>query len=350
MSDCKICDNKAGLSILLVRPGAIAIDTDFAPAEAARLQTHEPSVKALGLPALQKSRYALRMLRQGGFVYVFYAKPPPQLFEAWQAFRVHASGALVPESEIVWSEQKATFECSKKDAHPNDVRTVYIQFPERGPSTAGSVWLGFSMNWWDQAMRQRVQADPAAAGMVRIDPLADLGGVPNAFKADAFLIQSHVADFALRSMNHGGTTQGINVTEGGVGSATPFYGEPRDRTYGQATSLVSVMRKQAARHDVTAGKAFVLVVPDPVGLAADLNGIRIARDKAFKDAVLRSSDAWPMASHATLSALQAAMKSAGMGGRSRWFAGRRRQPERPHRGAGKHPPCTAHRPARRPHR
>lgn len=100
MNDCRICDNKRGLSILLVRPSAIAADAEFAPAEAAKLETHEPSVKALGLPALQKSRHVLRMLRQGGFVYVFHTKPAPYILGRWQAYRVQGSGALIHENLI----------------------------------------------------------------------------------------------------------------------------------------------------------------------------------------------------------------------------------------------------------
>lgn len=314
MSDlaCRICDNKAGLSILLVRPSAIATDTDFAPAEAAKLLTHAPSVKALGLPALEKSRHVLRMLRRGGFVYVYYTKKPPQLLKSWHAYRVQGSGALIPENQIVWADQNAGFACSRKPTHPNDVRTVCIQFSKENPASAGPVWIGFSMNWWDDAMRERVQRDPAAAGMVRVDPLADLGGVPNAFKAEESLIQQHVADFALRSMNHGGTKEESGVTKGGVEPATPFYGAPQDKTYRLANGMASAMRRQAEQHEATKGREFVLAIPDPVGLAADLNGIRIARDKAFKDAALKSPDAWPAASHATLNALRAAMKAAGM--------------------------------------
>ncbi|WP_341887647.1 T6SS effector BTH_I2691 family protein [Variovorax sp. YR752] len=312
MSDCRICDNKAGLSILLVRPGAIATDADFAPAEAPRLLTHEPSVKALSLPALKKSRHVLRMLRQGGFVYVYYTKCPPQLIKSWQAYRVQGSGALVPESQIVWADREASFACSVKPTHPNDVRTLCIQLPEKEPGSAGPVWIGFSMNWWDDTMRAQVQANPAAAGMVCIDSRADLGGVSHAFKAEEALIQKHVADFALRSMKHGGIKEGINVTQGGTESATPFYGASQDKTYRLANGMAAAMRRQAEQHATTRGKAFVLAIPDPVGLAADLNGIRLARDKAFKDATLQSPEAWPTASHATLNALQAAMKTAGM--------------------------------------
>ncbi|BEP70655.1 MULTISPECIES: T6SS effector BTH_I2691 family protein [unclassified Variovorax] len=310
---CRTCDHKAGLSILLVRPTAIATDATFAPAEANRLLTHEASVKALGLPRLHATRHALRMLRRGGFVYAWYTQKPRQLAKAWQVFRVHGSGALVPESQISWSDEKSSFACSKKASHPHDVRTLCIQLPVDSPESAGPVWIGFSMNWWDDAIRQRVQADPSAAGMVKIDPLTPLGGVPNAFKADAMLIQQHVADFALRSIDHGGIKKGINVTEGGTEPGTPFYNRDDDKTYGQARDLAGVMQRQAAGHPLTANKAFVLALPDPVGLTADLNGIRFAKDRANQQEWNRNDD-WVRseACHTTLEGLRKSLIVAGM--------------------------------------
>lgn len=128
-----------------MRPSAIASDTAFAPAEAGRLRTHDASVTALKLPPLQMSRHALRMLRRGGFVYAWYTRKPRQLAKAWQAFRVHESGALIPESEISWANEASRFACSKKESHPHDVRTVCIQLPVDEPESAGPVWIGFSM-------------------------------------------------------------------------------------------------------------------------------------------------------------------------------------------------------------
>lgn len=305
MTHCKKCDNKAGLSILLVRPGAIAKDADFAPAEAARLQSHDASAQALGLPAPDMSRNILRMLRRGGFVYAYYTRKPRQLAKPWQAFRVQDKGVLIPESEIAWDDAQARFACSAKESHPHDLRTLCVQLPLTDPESAGPVWIGFSMNWWDDGMRAKVQRNPAAAGMVRIDPLADLGGVAHAFKADARSIRRYVADFALRSMNHGGTKAGINLTVGGTDPATPFYDGDGDKTVGESDELQAVMQRQAAGHPATRGKEFVLVLPDPVGYCADLNGIRLAKDRVNKNTWLANQD-WVRseACHSTLEGLR----------------------------------------------
>ncbi|MDP9901884.1 T6SS effector BTH_I2691 family protein [Variovorax ginsengisoli] len=313
MTDCKKCDNKAGLSILLVRPTAISTDDAFAPPEAAKLLPHEPSVTALKLPALKQNRHALRMLRRGGFVYAWYTKRPRQLVNDWQVFRVHESGALIPASQVNWADQKCKFACNAKDSHPHDLRTLCIQLPHNHLDSIGPVWIGFSMNWWNNGMRERVRKDPAAAGMVCIDPLAELGGVKNAFKADAFLIQQHVADFALRVLDHGGVKQGINLVDGGTSSATPFYDAEGDKSYRQAAGLVAVMQKQAAQHPKTKGKEFVLAIPDPVGLAADLNGIRMAKDDANQQ-TWNSTEAWTRseACYGTLEGLRKALTVAGM--------------------------------------
>lgn len=308
MTHCKKCDNKAGLPILLVRPGAIAKDADFAPADAARLQSHDASAQALGLPAPDMSRNILRMLRRGGFVYAYYTRKPRQLAKPWQAFRVQDKGVLIPESEIAWDDAQARFACSAKESHPHDLRTLCVQLPLTDPESACPVWIGFSMNWWDDGMRAKVQRNPAAAGMVRIDPLADLGGVAHAFKADARSIRRYVADFALRSMNHGGTKAGINLTVGGTEPATPFYDGDGDKTVGESDELQAVMQRQAAGHPATRGKEFVLVLPDPVGYCADLGGIRMAKDAALKKEWLSDNDALrAQACHSTLEGLHQAI-------------------------------------------
>ncbi|MEJ8856937.1 T6SS effector BTH_I2691 family protein [Variovorax robiniae] len=317
--ECKRCDNKAGLSILLVRPSAIAKDPDFAPDDAARMQTHDDSVRALGLPSLEKSRHVLRMLRKGGFVYAYYTKRPPQLRRSWQAFRVQGSGALIPESQIVWADTKAEFSCSRKDSHPHDVRTLCIELPEDDPGSAGPVWIGFSMNWWDDKLRNTIQANPAASGMVCIDPLAELGGVKNAFKAEAGKMEEYIADFGLRSFRHGSSKKFCKLPDGGTEPATPFYNAVADKTCGQAKSLQEVMQRQAAKHPLTKAKEFVLAIPDPVGFVADLNGIRVAIDRFHKQQWLANDD-WVRSEtcYSTLEGMRKAIMAAGVRQAPEW--------------------------------
>ncbi|CAN5875873.1 hypothetical protein BH11PSE13_BH11PSE13_13380 [soil metagenome] len=290
---CKRCE-KSGLPILLARPSAVAVDRAFAPPGSAVLVPHQGTVAAFGLPALQKSKYILRLLRREGFVYVYYPEAKPSgMIKPWEVYKVHDQGALLPQGEFVFDESK--FACSKKITHPHDVRTICIREPE----VVQKVWIGFSMNWWSDKIKGDVIGNLTAAGMVEVNLLA--GPPANGFKAGTGLIQQHVADYAIQQMTHAG-----------VDSPTPFWPAGKVAASEAARIMAEVMRKQASGSPDSKGKQMVVALPDPVGLAADLNGIRIARDKAFKDALLASKEAWPTTTNAALTGLASALRSAGM--------------------------------------
>lgn len=290
---CKICDNKSGQSILLVRPTAVATDPAIAPQGIAALDAHAGTVKTFGLPPLKaESKYALRLLRREGYVYVFFPgeKPLGQI-KPWLAYRVYNQGALIPEGSFVFD--RSEFACSTKSTHPHDVRTLCIAEPKR----IAKVWVGFSMNWWSDTVKSNAAKDPKAAGMVEVN----LAGDPptHGFAADAALLKQHVADYAVQSLKHGGLEE----------DATPFY-PPGDIAAAQAArALVAVMQRQNAGH---ASKPMVVAIPDPVGLAADLNGIRMARDRRDKEALLLPEVAWPLMTNQLLSGLKASIESAAM--------------------------------------
>ena len=289
---CKICE-KSGLPILLVRPSAVAVDAAFAPPGSAVLETHHGTIAAFGLPALKKSKYTLRLLRREGFVYVYYPGAKPSgMIKPWEVYKVHDQGALLQQGEFVF--EKSDFACDKKITHPHDVRTICIREPEK----VQTVWIGFSMNLWSDKIKGEVIGNLKAAGMVEVKLLA--GPPANGFKAEAGLIKEHVADYAIQAMTHAG-----------VDSATPFWPAGKVSASEAAHMMAEVMNKQAAGSTLTKDKQIVVALPDPVGLAADLNGIRIARDKAFKDALLKSSEAWPTVSNAALTGLVSALRSSG---------------------------------------
>ncbi len=269
MKDCKICD-RAGLSVLLVRPGLVATDAAFAPKGAAQLETDIATVASLGLPSLRKSRYVLRMLRSQGFVYVYYTVKPEQVSANWQVFRVAEGGELIPESQARMPIAKLT--CTRNPLHPNDVRTLSIQLPPQNPESAGPMWIGYSMNYWDDAFRARVLNSPAAHGMVRILPLGKCGGVAHAFEATKENLEKYIADYALASMNHGRAPASDGTSDKGLESATDHR-----PCFGGAGSMVKAMKQLASVHTATKDREFVLAIPDPVGMAADANAIRLAR-------------------------------------------------------------------------
>lgn len=287
---CKKCE-KSGLSILLVRPTAVATDPELAPQGSAALRTHAGTVTAFGLPDLEaNSKYALRLLRREGYAYVFFPgeKPAGQVGR-WLAYRVHDKAALVQQGEFAFED--SSFACDKKITHPHDVRTICIADPER----IATVWVGFSMNWWSDAIKARVTRSLKASGMVELS----LSGKPPAhgFAAEASMLNAHVADYAVQHLKHGGFDD----------EATPFYPAGNVAAMQTARAMAEVMRKQSEGHP---GQPMVVAVPDPVGLAADLNGIRLAVDRTHKQKLLAPEVAWPLASNQLLKGLKEAFETA----------------------------------------
>lgn len=301
---CKKCE-KSGLSILLVRPTAMAIEPEIAPAGAALLKPHEGTVAALGLPSLKKSNHALRLLRREGYVYVYFPdeKPVGQI-KRWQAWRVHDKGALIQQGDFVF--ETSEFSCDKKITHPHDVRTLCFAEPER----IAKVWVGFSMNWWSDGLKAKVASDLKAAGMVEIDLVS--GPPKHGFAAQAALLNRHVADYALQSLKHGGLAE----------EATPFYAPGQVSPMQAARAMATVMQKQS---EGSKGQPMVVAIPDPIGLAADLNGIRMARDKRDKDRLLAPDTAWPLMSNQLLGSLKGAIEASAMASAKAWQTATRRK-------------------------
>ena len=287
---CKKCE-KSGLSILLVRPTAVATDPDIAPQGVAALDAHAATIEAFGLPKLEaRSKYALRLLRREGYVYVFFPnKKPEGQIGQWLAYRVHDKGALIPQGEFVFED--SSFACDKKITHPHDARTLCIADPQR----IAKVWIGFSMNWWSDKVKAQVAGNLKAAGMVEVD----LAEKPPAqgFAAEAPLLNRHVADYALQSLKHGGFDE----------EATPFYPAGQVSSMQAARVMAEVMRKQSEGHE---GQPMVVAVGDAVGLAADLNGIRLSVDRRHKQRLLAPEVAWPLASNQLLKGLKEAFEAA----------------------------------------
>ncbi len=58
----------------------------------------------------------------------------------------------------------------------------------------------------------------------------------------------------------------------------------------------------------------VVPIPDPVGLAADLNGIRTSRDRRDKEALLALDVAWPLMTNQLFSGLKGCFEGTAMAG------------------------------------
>ncbi|WP_219210044.1 T6SS effector BTH_I2691 family protein [Variovorax boronicumulans] len=295
-TSCKKCENKTGISILPVRLTAIAIDPQLAPPGAFALKPANDIGVALGAGLIprKKSNLALRLLREEGFVYVYFpGATPNSQASRWNIYKVSARAGLLPVGEFSLGQSEKA--CSKKPSHPHDLRTICIAEPDK----VKTAWIGFSMNWWSEKVKSRMATSAKyrqAACMVEVQ--LNQGPPASGFEVTEQALFTRVADYSLQRLQHGG-----------VDSATRFTTSDLSTSLQESQTLAKVMQKQST----TGSKPVVLGLFDPVGLAADLNGIRQARDKLFKDEGLKAdTNGWPNVCNASLNTLQASMQMAGM--------------------------------------
>ena len=155
---CGIC-SPTGLPFLLLRKSVVATNQSLAPKGAEKLQAHAASSQAMGLPALEHSKYILRLLRESnadkeiqGFLHVFHKVPRLVNGKSkdWQVFRVKTGGALVPV-EHPDALAITPFQCTRNPSHPHDVR-LYV-LPD--PLTASDIYFAYSANQWSEKITRR---------------------------------------------------------------------------------------------------------------------------------------------------------------------------------------------------
>ena len=286
---CKACEH-SGLPILFVYHGAIANDASFGPAagpaqsntpsgasvspamtgdvpgfKKPQLVAHVESVRALGLPTLNHARYVLRSLRPGTYLYIFHEKPSTQLKREaaaakakdphWEVLRMMEGGALVPQGDPRFT-MPAPFAC-QRDFGSHVFTTLTYRL--RDAHEEGAIFVGVSANLWDEKLR--AQNKPL---LQRVDIKAVLAGKSPSdiiHPTDGQWFNTHIADFALGEMKHGGF----------VGSS------PLAKVKDAGDSMHKRMLALSAGHTLTKGKGFVMPLRDSVGTAEALKDLARAR-------------------------------------------------------------------------
>lgn len=293
---CVACE-KSGLPIVFLFHGAVANDKTFAPAEAfdfskldfgqpsvglagtqapMRPEQHDSSVKEVGLPSLTHSRYVLRSLRPGVFLYVYHEKPSealklraakynkglanPDPEEAhWEVFRVLKGGALVPREHPYFANPQP-FSCF----HDNGTHIFTTMTYRLGDAhLAAGIRVAVSANLWDSKLRKKNKDS-----MLRISiPDVLAGTPPGIIRPDAAWLERYVADFALDNLKHGGKepTSALAALKG------------------RGADLCDRMKLLSKGHPKVEGKGFAVVLADPVGTAEALADISRARHQQALD-------------------------------------------------------------------
>lgn len=277
-NDCTKC-NKSSLSLLLLRPSPIARAANLAPAGSQNITSDLELVRGL-VPASTptESRYVLRTLR-AGYVHVYIKNPPPGM-RAWMDYRITDQSDVVPDSEPLFSQPSANIQCSSNAHNAAGLRVLTIPQAHR----INTIWIAFSANKWCDKLKAKNAANPDA--MQRID-LA--GGSPNTFKPTATQLKSKVLEAALHSNNINGSKD----------HDFPFH------TLASMTDkLAADLTRAAACHPKTAGKELAVVLRDPVGVATEMNALRLRRMELAEQEIAKPENAHPLNSSNTLMGLK----------------------------------------------
>lgn len=246
-SGCDAC-NKSGLSLLLLRPSPIAINGALVPPGTEALQT-DTSGLVPGFE-LNESRYVLRLLR-AGYVHVHIPSPPKGMKE-WLVYRVTENADLVEQSDPVFAQTPPPPACSNTAHNAAGMRLLHIPQAHKIPV----IWIAYSANLWNEKIRKQNRANPDA--MMEVD-LAG-GSTAGSFVPTAPNLRSRVLECALTNLN-------INKAK------------DHDFQFNSVASIVDSLadnlKRAAACHPKTAGKERAVVLRDPVGLAAELNALRL---------------------------------------------------------------------------
>jgi len=279
MSTCKVCE-RSGLPIVFLFNGAVAHEPGFAPEGATALSSDLASIGRFELPGLKHAKYTLRSLRPYSFLHIYHESPPKVLKQRatrinaqrarqglpadadaghWEVFRILPGGALAPETDPGFDKPEP-FACTLQGG-THILTAMTYRLPDA--HEASTIWAAVSANLWDDKLRKQNKANAQVMEAISI-PMALSGGAwPTLMRPDAAWLQSHVADFALPALAHGG-----------VPATSPLA-----NVHDQARALLDRMHVLSAQHDKTIDKGFFYVLPDAAGTAEALADLSFAKFK-----------------------------------------------------------------------
>nr|WP_157359696.1 T6SS effector BTH_I2691 family protein [Caldimonas brevitalea] len=225
-----------------------------------------------------ESRFALRLLRRG-YVYVYIASPPPGV-KNWLVYRVTDQADLLPEGHSLFVPRKADATCST--AGHNTTGMKLLSLPRA--HLLSDLWMAYSGNLWSDALKARNAANPNAMQYVSLD-----GCSPNTFKPTVDKLKGTVLECALTSGGFGGPQE---------------HDFPFNSVASEVDRLVQNLQRAAECHPKTKGKELAVVLRDPVGVAAELNALRMRRQDLAKQELLKPEIAHPLNSSNTLLGLE----------------------------------------------
>jgi len=277
--NCKHCQ-KSSLSLLLLRPSPLANDARLRPTGADKVAADAALVSPFVPPGLTQSKPVLRLLRAG---YVHLYIPSRDSGQApgtaWHTWRVTDEGDLLAQSHPLFATPSASAVCSRSGHNASGFKL--IQIPDAHELIGQSIWLAFSANLWSTKLKQQNKANPQAMVEIKLGQAK-----APAFKPDEASLRSQVLE--CNALKYPASAFRFNSLAGGNGTK----------------HMADTLQKAASHHAKTKGREMAVVLPDPVGYAAELNALRLQRFELVKQDMARSEFAHPLGSLQMLDGLR----------------------------------------------
>ncbi|MEO5934870.1 MAG: T6SS effector BTH_I2691 family protein [Duganella sp.] len=255
-SGCDVC-KKSSLSLLLLRPSPIS-KNPFLLAPGSQSVAAEPSSVTGLLPSRlpTEARFGLRLLR-AGYVHVFIPNPPPRMTH-WRVYRVTEQADLVPQEHALFSQPGQNVACERVGHIATGMKVLNIPQADK----ISEIWIAYSANLWNETLRKKNAGDAKVMQQVSLRASG-----PNTFPPTPQKLKAQVLECALTSYVIDSSTE------------QDFAFNSIAKSVDQLAAGLAVA---AAKHPKTAGKELAVVLRDPVGIAAELNSLRVRRNEPIK--------------------------------------------------------------------
>lgn len=273
--NCTHCQ-KSGLSLLLLRPSPVATHSDLQAPGSAAAVANAALVKPFIPTGLTESRPALRLLR-AGYVHLYIPKT-----NQWVVYSVTDRGELLAQHHPNFGDAKMP--SCRRDGH-SAAGFKLLSIPDAHELIGQSIWLAFSANLWNTTLKNQNKANPQAMVEVKLGSVAAPAFKPEAQAIKSQLLEANVTEWRLPK----------------VGNIGPMFAFNTMAYAGQVEQLAQTLKDAAARHPKTAGQELAVVLPDPVGYAAELNALRLAAEALHTN--LSAADQHKLQSHFALKGL-----------------------------------------------
>lgn len=319
LGGCPSCV-KAGLPILVVRPGVVA--KPFM----SNIQGHlSPLLQGIGMPKLKYLDYSARTLREG-YLYAFYEKahtPEIKAQKGWQVNLVDEGGYLTPVPlspiPLVGVGEVPQFSCQRTAGY---AAAMLFVIPDA--KNTGRVWLAFSESPWAPKVLERYAKDEALRSQRMTCINAPAASCRASLPLTAGSADSLVYDYSFRTLSMAGAAGPYQrwtprtVIGPALELSIPGVDLPRVRAEG-AGDLMDAAREILVRgnRQYSESNLMMVMVDDVVGIAHETAVLRTTYFKSASDYALGQADGkadradWMLKSALSIEGLMASLRQAG---------------------------------------